>query len=249
LLLVHGAGGASSRWAGITPALADNLTVYALDRRGRGGSGDAAPYSLRREIDDLIAVMDAIDRPPVVLGHSFGGMVAIEAALERRVAGLILYEPPVREDEPLFPPGVIDRLEAILAGEGPEAVLEAFMVTIAGLTADQLAAMKQAPSWPARVAAAHTLARELRASEEHVFVPERFEDLDVPVTLLLGGETVGFARSGTQRLAAVLPHATVTVLAGQGHTAMDTDPTTFIAEVLLATGAAHARRRMIAASP
>ncbi|MCI0730931.1 MAG: alpha/beta fold hydrolase, partial [Chloroflexi bacterium] len=41
LVLVHGTSAAHTRWAPIRPALEAHFTVYAVDRRGRGGSGDA----------------------------------------------------------------------------------------------------------------------------------------------------------------------------------------------------------------
>lgn len=233
LLLIHGTAGSAARWAGVTPQLAQHFSVFALDRRGRGGSGDTQEYSLEREVDDAVALIDRAGQPAFVLGHSFGGLVALEAARQRpQIAGLILYEPPIRCAEPVFPAALIERLEQVLLDEGPEAVLEAFMMTVAGVTPAQLTVMKQAPAWPQRIASAHTLARELRASEQYDFIPERFRDLSVPVRLFLGSETVGFAKAGIERLAAVLPNSSTVMFAGQGHTAMDTDPEAFVAEVL-----------------
>jgi len=42
------------------PPLEAKYTVYAVDRRGRGGSGDTAPYAIEREFEDIAAVGDSI---------------------------------------------------------------------------------------------------------------------------------------------------------------------------------------------
>ena len=129
LLLVHGAAGAGSRWAGISPALESAFTVHAMDRRGRGSSGDGERYSLAREADDVVAVLDAIGGDAIVLGHSFGALVTLEAVRQRPgIRGVILYEPPIRTAEPLFPTSLISDLEAVLATEGPESLVEQFMI-------------------------------------------------------------------------------------------------------------------------
>ena len=48
------------RWARLLPELEQHFTVYAIDRRGRGGSGDAVEYVIEREFEDVAAVVDAI---------------------------------------------------------------------------------------------------------------------------------------------------------------------------------------------
>ena len=69
------------------------FTVYAMDRRGRGGSGDSADYELRREAEDVAAVIDSIGGCVNVLGHSHGALCALEAALlTAQLRRLILYE-------------------------------------------------------------------------------------------------------------------------------------------------------------
>jgi len=55
LVLVHGTGGFSTRWKPILPALEKYFTVYAVDRRGRGESGDRSNYAIEREFDDVAA--------------------------------------------------------------------------------------------------------------------------------------------------------------------------------------------------
>jgi pimeloyl-ACP methyl ester carboxylesterase len=57
----------------------ERFTVYAMDRRGRGASGDAPEYALEREFEDVAAAVDALPGPVYLYGHSFGGVCAVEA--------------------------------------------------------------------------------------------------------------------------------------------------------------------------
>ena len=93
LVLIHGAAADHSRWAPVLPALEQRFTVFAVDRRGRGRSGDANDYALEREFDDVVAVVESAGEAVNVLGHSYGGICALEAALlTDRIRKLVLYE-------------------------------------------------------------------------------------------------------------------------------------------------------------
>lgn len=74
LVLVHGALASHSRWATIVPDLEKYFTLYAVDRRRRGESGDASSYALEREFEDVAAVADAIGTEANLLGHSHGAL-------------------------------------------------------------------------------------------------------------------------------------------------------------------------------
>src|SRR6185295_2891815 len=88
---------------------------HALDRRGRGASGDSADYAIEREFEDVAAVVAAIGEPVALLGHSYGALCSLEAVLRAKgVCKLVLYEPPVPAGLPIYPPGSIERLEALL---------------------------------------------------------------------------------------------------------------------------------------
>src|SRR5690242_9855627 len=82
-LLLHGITSTASSWVRVGPALADRYRVYALDMRGHGDSikpGRGA-YSLRHAADDVAAFMKALDlESPVLMGHSWGGAIAIVLA-------------------------------------------------------------------------------------------------------------------------------------------------------------------------
>ena len=91
VLFVHGGVGDRSRWTPMFPLLASKFTACAMDRRGRGASGDSPEYSLSKEAEDVAAVVNSRSGPVFVLGHSYGGVVALEAAmLTDRITGLML---------------------------------------------------------------------------------------------------------------------------------------------------------------
>jgi pimeloyl-ACP methyl ester carboxylesterase len=82
LVLVHGTAADHGRWAPVLPAFEERSTVCAVDRRGRGGSGDPEEvYVIEREFEDISAVVDSLGEPTILLGHSYGALCALEAAL------------------------------------------------------------------------------------------------------------------------------------------------------------------------
>ncbi len=93
MVLVHGTLGSRRRWP-ILPILNQHFTVYAMDRRGRGENGDATSYTIAREFGDVAALVNSIGDKVHLLGHSFGGLCALEAALlTPHIRSLVLYEP------------------------------------------------------------------------------------------------------------------------------------------------------------
>jgi pimeloyl-ACP methyl ester carboxylesterase len=234
LVLVHGTGGSSARWAPILPALEEHFSLYALDRRGRGDSGDAPDYALEREFEDVASVVDSIGPSVKLLGHSFGGLCALEAALlTPQVHKLILYEPPLPvEGMPIYPDGFIDRLDTLLAAGDRQGVLTTFMREVVRMPSHEFELFRASPAWPARVAAAHTLPRELRAQERYRFTAERFRGLRTPTLLLAGGDSPAFFKAAIEIVGAALPNSRTVVLPGQQHIAMDTAPDLFVREVI-----------------
>ncbi|MGQ0576113.1 MAG: alpha/beta fold hydrolase [Pseudonocardia sp.] len=234
LVLVHGTTADHTRWQSILPLLEPHVTVVAMDRRGRGGSGDADDYALVDEAHDVVAVVDAVadatGGPVDVFGHSYGASCVLEAlplcASMRRV---VLYEPALNA---IAPPGWLDRMSDLLATGRREEVVVALLRDLAGLTEEQLAQAQADPSWSGRIAAAHTVVRETRAEEAYVFDPTRFAALTVPVMLLAGSETTPDLAASTTRLAATLPGARLVTMEGQGHVAMLTAPELFVGELL-----------------
>lgn len=233
LVLVHGTTADHTRWAPILPALRERFTVYACDRRGRGGSGDGPPYAMEREFEDVAAVVDGIGGSVDLLGHSYGALCSLEAAARaKNLRRLVLYEPPIPAGMPITQPGVIDRLQALLDAGDREGVVSAFMLEVPRVPRDQLDRMRALPAWQARVGAAGTIPRELRAHDGYTFVPAKFREVKAPVLLLLGGDSPPFFRAALERVQAAIPSARLVVLPGQQHVAIDTAPDLFAREVI-----------------
>jgi pimeloyl-ACP methyl ester carboxylesterase len=222
LVLVHGTAGAHWSFNFLVPALVDRFAVYAIDRRGRGESGDQVEYAIEREFEDVATVVDSIPEPASLFGHSYGATLALGAALvARNLHKLVLYEP--APGVSAVPSEDLERIDDLVArDEREEALVHAFRSF--GLTPEELEQIRASPVWSARVAAAHTVAREVRGEEGYSVDPERFRDLATPALLLLGEESPDWAREGTERLRAALPDARVAILRGQGHAAIMTAP-------------------------
>ncbi len=232
LVLVHGATADHTRWAPVLPAFEQHFTVYAVDRRGRGGSGDTEPYVIEREFEDIVALVNSLEEPVFLLGHSYGAICSLEAARRTgNVRKLVLYEPPIPTGVEVYPPEVVTRIQASLDRGDREGAVIIFMRDIVRVPPHEMEILRAAPSWPARIAAAHTILREMRGSNEYVFEPARFTGLTTPTLLLLGGDSPAFFKAGIEAVHAALPESRVVVMPGQQHTAMNTAPELFIREV------------------
>ena len=239
LVVLPGTTSDHTTWRFVLPLLEPHLTVHAVDRRGRGSSGDRAPYSLAREYADAAAVVDAAAEatgaPVDLLGHSYGGNVAFGAAtLTANVRRLVLYEgwPVPDVAHRTYAPELLRHLDSLLARGRPEEMLESFYRDVVLMSPEEISGIKAAPTWPARVAAAPTVPRELRAFGMQAFEPELAARIQVPVLLLVGGNSPEEIKADPEVVAAALPNATIRVLEGQMHMAHLTAPETFAAEVL-----------------
>jgi pimeloyl-ACP methyl ester carboxylesterase len=232
LVLVHGTGAADPTAWRAFPTLEKRFSLITVDRRGRGESGDGTSYAIEREFEDIAAVADAIGEPVDLLGHSFGGILALEATLlTRNIRKLVLYEGVPIPSE-VFPEGIIDRLQALLDAGDRESVLITHYHDNVGMSPAEIEQLKSSPAWPARIAAAHTVPRELRALDRYEFAPGRFKDLQTPTLLLLGGDSPQFAKDATETVDRVLPDSRIVVMPGQQHIAMYTAPELFVNEVV-----------------
>jgi pimeloyl-ACP methyl ester carboxylesterase len=235
LLLIHGAllNGTLS-WGLVLPKLAEQFTVYALDRRGRAPSGDGKEYSLSREADDIVAVVRAIGQPVRVLAHSYGALATLEA-LDRLkgIEQLMLYEPPFT----LAPPGPAAEARTASMERALEAGDRAQVVTIflrdqIGVPEERLNALLTSPVWPLALQIASTLPGESRTVNTPRSWDDRLVNWNVPTTMLVGTESPTMLKETTAFIAGTIPGCQVVVLQGQGHSAMMDAPDLFVAKVL-----------------
>ncbi|HEX7472112.1 MAG TPA: alpha/beta fold hydrolase [Candidatus Limnocylindrales bacterium] len=243
LLLIHGATADHTTFRVVGPMFAARRRVIAMDRRGRGASGDASagtPYAIEREYEDVAAVVEAIagrvGGVVDVLGHSFGGRVALGAApLTSRIGRLVVYESaPAPAGMSFDRPGLVERLVELEAAGNRVELMRAFMTEVVGMTADEFAAFQANPVWPIRLAAAHTLVRELTAEfgdGDATAIRRLGGAVRVPVLQLLGRDSRAVFAAGTEALDQALPDGRIVVLPGQKHAAHHGDPERFVAEV------------------
>lgn len=246
LVIVHGTSGTRGRWPPILPHLEPHHTVYTMDRRGRGSSGDSLPYAFAREFEDVAAVVDGIAAetggPVDLFGHSYGAVCSLEAALRaKHLRRLVIYEPPLPLQQPLMPPEPLAEIAAATEAGDREAIVTAFVTKVVRVPPEELAMLRRSPSWAERIEAAHTIHRELRAlDDDYTLDLDRFRSITVPTLLLLGSESPPFLKDATHALAGVLPNARLHVIEGQAHNAPDGVPEEFsrlLVDFLAETGA------------
>ena len=230
IMLVAGATATRLDEASLASALAPHFTVFAYDRRGRGDSGDTAPYAVEREVEDLDALINEAGGKAFVFGHSSGAVLALEAArlLPTKIAKLALYEPQfiIDDSRPPAPEDAAAHLtELVSSGRRGEAV-EYFM-TLVGTPAEMVAQIRQSPMWPGLEKLAQTLAYDItiigNTESGDPLSLRKWATVTVPTlvmdgTMFLGREEIHvFMRHCAQELANILPDAQRRTLEGQDH--------------------------------
>ncbi|MBI5952952.1 MAG: alpha/beta hydrolase [Chloroflexi bacterium] len=234
LIMVHGTNGSHTHWSLCLPQLNQQFTVYAMERRGRGESGDAPGYSIEREFEDVVALATSINGPVDIFGHSFGAACVLGAA--RRIPNLrrmILYEPPMlQEQQSPQRAALLDVMEEMLAKGKRDQVVISLLRDMLNIPQAMIDRIQELPNWANQVAAAHTIPRELRQS--HCYAPDltELEQITVPVLFMLGSGSPTFFHQTTERLQAHLPSSRVIMLEGQQHSAMLTAPELFANEII-----------------
>lgn len=241
LVLVHGTISTHTAWEPVRPDFEDHYTVYAMDRRGLGESGDADEYALEREAEDVAALVESLEDSAVLFGHSFGALVSLEAAIRTdELRTLILYEPifPVGDDE-LYSEELLAEMETLRETDEYERLLVKFLEGILELPPAEIDAMRSNPSWPDLVDAALTLYRETTAEHEYEFDPTRVTKLTTPTVLLTGRESPDDFTNPTDELERALPDSRIVTFEKQGHDAIQTAPELVIDEVLAVSRDSH----------
>ena len=231
LLLVHGGMGCIESWQPLWAELTGRWRVTAMDRRGRGTSGDTEPYDLSREGQDIAAVAASLaaDGPVDVFGHSFGATCALgTAASGAPVRRLALYEPPGPQTAPRE---WRDRVTAMIAAGQPGRAMASFLTETIGLTEAQVSELRNAPrSYDVMPIVSATMPREAQAIAD-TDLTVLAAAIPVPVLLILGAQSPAWAHDITRDLAAALPQSTLAVLDGQGHEAIETAPGLLVSQL------------------
>src|SRR5262249_24097618 len=233
LLLVHGGTGDHTRWDSVVPAFSQRFRVCAMDRRGHGQSGDAQAYAIEREFEDVAAVADSLQQPVIVIGHPFGAICALEAALRtEKIGRLVLYEPPFPVHGPLADSKTLARFEGLIQQGQKDAALELFLRKIVKLPEARSGVARREPSWAARAEAVGVQVREVKSVDAYGFVGAKYQAAKSPTLLVMGTETAEHHQAAIEALRQVLPNNQIAVLQGQGHDAVQASPQLFLDPVL-----------------
>jgi pimeloyl-ACP methyl ester carboxylesterase len=202
--------------AQLAALMSEDYTVYNYDRRGRGDSGDTAPYAVEREIEDLDAVIGGAGGSAAVFGLSSGAALALEgAARGLNITKLVAYDPPYVPDGFPRPPADFGSQlgELVAAGKRGEAV-EVFMTKGMGMPVEFVAPMRAAPMWPGLESLAHTLPYDVALLGDGSVPTERITSIAAPTLVVNAGTTPPMAPDA---IAAAIAGAQRRTLQDQSH--------------------------------
>lgn len=235
LVLSYGALVEHTFWRRLTPFLS-GYSLYVVERRGRGESGDQDVYSSGVEVDDLLAVIEAVGEPVNLFGHSSGALLALMAAEKRPslIRRLVLYEPPMINDNPHRAPYSFDlpeRLRQILASGNAAEAIEVFFREGPQLPEADIQRQKEGQLWRAIEPVAHTTVYDATLGQDTWPKDVADPNFMVPTLLLYGDVSTPWVTEGVMALAKGLGNASVVPLPGQGHVAMFTAPEMLAGEI------------------
>lgn len=226
IILVDGAFG--HRKFGPNGDLAEQLTphftVYTYDRRGRGESGDTAPYSIAREVEDIAALIEACGGSAHIFGISSGAALALEAARQNlKINKLAIYEAPfiVDDTRKALPHNYVARMDDLVAADKRGEAIKLFMSKGVGVPGIFVFMMQFMPAWKDMKSVAHTLIQDTALTAKYQqgqpLSREDWRNVTVHTQVICGGKSPDWMKNGMMMLANTLPDASHYTLDGQTH--------------------------------
>jgi pimeloyl-ACP methyl ester carboxylesterase len=205
--------------------LAECFTVINYDRRGRGDSTEVKPFALKREIEDVQALLEAAGGSGSLWGWSSGGALALRAAgAGLAVERLAVYEVPfmVTPEAKRPTPDYGERLDELVAAGDRSGAVKHFMRNSMGIPAPFVALMRLMPMWKGLKATAHTLPYDWAALGKHTMYGaplkgEEWASVTMPTLVVTGAKSPAVLQQGSRALADVLPNAELRTLEGVSH--------------------------------
>ena len=225
IVIVPGAMADAEGWLPCARALRTPLSVAIMNRRGRAPSDGLPPGStVEDEVDDVRALLSRLQAPFILMGWSYGGLLAMEAAIGlAEIASIILYEPVSR---PFVPSSIEPIRRSVEAGNLDQAVAE-IITRVGGASDDQVAALQDTPAWAYLKPLAIPAATELSALNRYDPHFTAYAAIEAPITVLVGSENQNREpyTTAANRFLDALPLAARVTLNGQGHLAHVEAPT------------------------
>ncbi|MFH0521336.1 alpha/beta fold hydrolase [Streptomyces sp. M41] len=220
VILVSGAMSTSGTVAPLAVPLSERCRVVVYDRRGRGESGDTAPYSVEREVEDLAALIEAVGGEAALCGISSGGALVLEAAASGLpVRQAAVYEVPFADalegGAALYAEYTADLTEALGQGRRGDAV-ELFL-RLTGMAEQTIQGARQSPMWAGMEAIAPSLAYDDAVMGDGLVPRARLASITVPVLAVAGGASPSWMREGNRAIAQSVSEGTFRSLEGQTH--------------------------------
>ncbi|WP_267643340.1 alpha/beta fold hydrolase [Haloarchaeobius amylolyticus] len=237
LVLLHGGMAPREYWQPVLAHLEDeDYAAIVPQRQGFGTCLDevdetTADEVLAREVSYVRTLVDSLEERPVLFGHSFGALTALEAATTADVEAVVAYEPAILPEEFREEADLADRMQRLIeAGEREEAVKRYIEQVLHPDGIDDLDAWLAAwPVWPDCVALAEEVVRMNRAVEQYQ-LPERL-DVDGPVLVLSGTGGPDFLRESARAVHDALPRSRFVEFDGVGHSGPGEAPSRLLTEV------------------
>lgn len=225
VIMIHGSGGGLHSWQPVAEQLPDRFDLWLPARRGYAPSGPGtAPKHFADEVRDLAAMIGMIGRPAHLVGMSYGATVALHAAAAGLpVRSLALWEPPLYAAGAELAP-VLSRFEQLSAdGDRKQAqrLLAEKVARVPAPLLEQSAAIDDAADTPDD---SYGWSRDLESMAGDTSYLDRWSTVLVPTLLICGAETWEPMPETVERLAAVMPRATMETIPGQTHFAPSTAP-------------------------
>jgi pimeloyl-ACP methyl ester carboxylesterase len=205
--------------------LAKRFTVFNYDRRGRGDSGDTAPYALEREVEDIGALIAEAGRTASVYAHSSGAALALRAAAAGLpIAKLVLHEPPYNPEGDEYRQHATrkeaEHIRTLLAEDRRDDALEYFWRSI-GMPQEMVDEMRQTPRWAQLEAMAPTMAYDSEVMGDvgrgGTIPADVAGAATTPTLVLSGGASPAWMIDVGRQLAVALPDGRHEVLEDQEH--------------------------------
>jgi pimeloyl-ACP methyl ester carboxylesterase len=223
VIFIEGAGGYRALNEGMAEAArslaAEGFTAIYFDRRGRGESGDTAPWAPEREVEDVAALIEAAGSPATLYTSSSGATIALAAAgAGIGVAGLALYEPPLFRGVDLAEH--IEAVRSLISAGKNEEAMRYHLTSVIRLPAEAVDEMAQTPWWGGMVSVAPTLLYDHTLVSEINMGPDwsaRWAGITVRAIVLSGDRSFPGMREAADAVAAAVPNGTRRILPGQSH--------------------------------